>query len=539
MSKLDNHKMSCVNWVVLALSLALFFVFCWPYLSLLSDIYATEDDYSHAFMVPIISAYAAHQIYREGGHFGFRACWWGIPLLLLGLLTVVFGHWYNIALFPPGLGVGFLCATGFLLCVIGIVVLIGGLTAVKVFSFPIAYLVFAIPFPKSLTLPVTLWLRSIVSVVSEWLVRGVGISIYREGNVLNLANASLGVADACSGVRSFWMLMAGAAALAYIFRMGWTRSVLLCGLTLPISIGMNVLRVFATAVLVVSFGPQYASGWRHSACGWFTFILGLTLLILTAYFLGKSCVHNAEQPKSSPPSSYTSAPVLQQIRPYLALICVLFALGVSAHHLISDYYDSRDNQSFISRKALSEFPEVVDAFVTLRDDELLESHLDILRPTDYLVRSYTGIENQRVQLRILYWKPLRYRREEQHRGINNHIPDVCYPSWGYERVRANDASMNIGEFSNVNVAVRQFRKSDEDQCILFWYKGGGNRLTKGDLKERTNYLVKSIKEPFLNHGSQYVLTIAVDIGGSFENAQKIAIQFAESIIPLLPQFGIK
>lgn len=245
--ELPNDGTSLSSPVIISILGGLFVFFAWPSMALLAQIYETEGDYSHGYLVPIVSAYATYQILGEWRSRQLRPSWIGLPIIASGMTVVLGGYWYYIALFPAGLGYGFVLATGLAICVLGSYVLLVGLPSVRIFFFPVAYLIFAIPFPKSLTLPLTLWLRSLVSEISEGIIRAVGITIYREGNVLYLANASLGVEDACSGIRSFWILMAGAAALGFVLRIRFFKTMLLCLLTFPVSILMNVIRIVVTA----------------------------------------------------------------------------------------------------------------------------------------------------------------------------------------------------------------------------------------------------------------------------------------------------
>ena len=47
------------------LAIGLFLVFAWPALKILGGIYDTEDDYSHGYLVPLISLFAAYQIWSQ------------------------------------------------------------------------------------------------------------------------------------------------------------------------------------------------------------------------------------------------------------------------------------------------------------------------------------------------------------------------------------------------------------------------------------------------------------------------------------------
>ena len=540
-----NFKLGQRLQVAVSVLIAFLLVgFCWPSVSLLIKIYEREPDYSHGFLVPFVSAYATMQIWKETNLNQIKPSWLGIPFFFLGIAIVIFGYWYYIALFPAGLGYGFVLASGLFVCVTGLYAILGGISMIRICFFPIIYLIFAIPFPKSITLPFTLWLRSHVSGISENLIRGIGITVFREGNVLYLANASLGVEDACSGIRSFWILMAGAAALAFVLRIKPGKAIFLCILSLPISLTMNVLRIVLTALTVSRFGPKFASGWRHDMFGWMTFILGLAILICISLFLSKKPrdvhpqkrhgekekAHNEMHLKGS--FLFSSLSLL-----HLFVVTILLTLGASANHLISSHYDDRDIDLHENRKPFSNFPDRIGGYIKFFDGALYDRHLDLLQPSDYLVRHYR-LNNEPVELRLVYWDPLKYRREKRRHGLDNHIPDICYPAWGYKRLTEYDTEIILDDVSVNGISIRRFYKADHEECVLFWYVGEQKLLSKGDLRKRVLFLIDSWKQPFLTHGSQYVVSIVVPVRSSYSAAQKKVIQFAKLIRPILQEYGI-
>jgi exosortase len=103
--------------------------------------------------------------------------------------------------------------------------------------------------------------------------------VYRDGNIIQLAATSLGVAEACSGLRSLGSLTVGALLLGFLERFGiWTR-VGLFVLSIPIAIFFNVVRVTGTALLA-EHDPDLAMGFYHSVSGWLIFVAGFGTLLL-------------------------------------------------------------------------------------------------------------------------------------------------------------------------------------------------------------------------------------------------------------------
>ncbi len=535
-----------VRWALLAILATLSGWFLWPSLTLLSGIYGNVDDYSHGFLIPLMSAYAAYEIWKEKDLRHLAPSWFGLPILVTGAFIVVIGHWYNIALMPGGLGVGFIVAWGIYFCVIGGVLMAGGPSSLKTFFFPVAYLFFAIPFPLTMTLPLTLRLREIVSVISEKLIDAVGITIFREGNVLHLANASLGVEDACSGIRSFWMLMAIAAALAYVIRMGRIEAIVLCLLATPVSVLMNILRVVATGMLVQRFGIAYASGWRHDLCGWTTFAGGLAVIFGIGTLMSAEASQAPTDSREVAPHR-TRRPLWRAgLASIYGVVAGVLVLGLAANHAIANHYKPKEDQLYQTKKPLTELPERIGTFTMLGTADIGERQLDILDPSDYAVRFYKSSENEVVQVRLIYWNPVRYRSSSEAKdrlsGVSGHIPDNCFPAWGYERMTDQDIDASYEDVTYRPLSIRTFSKAGASKCVLFWYEARENVLQSidTDIAWRFNKLLESWRRPFSQtHASQYVVTIVVDVRTDVSRSREVALTFAEALARILPEYGME
>ena len=111
-----------------------------------------------------------------------------------------------------------------------------------------------------------------------------GVSVYRDGNVINLARISLGVEEACSGLNSLAASMVASLLLGFLqcTRL-WTRWLLFL-LSFPLSIAVNVLRVSGTAI-IADYQEKFAMGFYHAFSGWLVFVAGFGILYGLAKFL--------------------------------------------------------------------------------------------------------------------------------------------------------------------------------------------------------------------------------------------------------------
>src|SRR5262249_16142485 len=134
-----------------------------------------------------------------------------------------------------------------------------------------------------IALPLQLW----ASEVGAWGLRSAGVAVLREGNVLVLANVTLQVSEACSGIRSLMSLGTFAILFAYMAERRLLRRVLLAATALPIAIAVNALRVVITGIAAARYGSEAAEGVMHAVTGWSLFLVSLDLLSVIGWLSGR------------------------------------------------------------------------------------------------------------------------------------------------------------------------------------------------------------------------------------------------------------
>jgi exosortase len=115
----------------------------------------------------------------------------------------------------------------------------------------------------------------------------IGIPVLREGNMMILANTSLEVAEACSGIRSLISLLALAVVFAYLSQKETWKRIILVLSTFPIAIIANAARVSGTGILAHHYGDKVAQGFFHGFSGWILFVVAFGCLFGVGTFLSK------------------------------------------------------------------------------------------------------------------------------------------------------------------------------------------------------------------------------------------------------------
>jgi exosortase len=178
----------------------------------------------------------------------------------------------------------FLMRFSFVIVIAGVVVTFWGFPRLRTLAFPFLLLASMVPLPvtvyNSLAAPLQLLASDLATRIAQFF----GISVFRDGNVIQLAGTSLGVAEACSGLNSLSALIVGSLLLGYLVCSRPTSRVLLCVAAIPLAIGVNILRVAGTALLA-DYNQEFALGFYHSFSGWLVFVAGFGLLYSCARFL--------------------------------------------------------------------------------------------------------------------------------------------------------------------------------------------------------------------------------------------------------------
>lgn len=228
------------------------------------------DDYSHGFLVPLVSAYFLYC--RRAGlrDAEMRPAWVGLGVLALGLAQLLAG---SLA------GEYFTQRTSLLVVLAGLVLLLLGWQALRLSLPPLAYLVFMVPIPEIVYNSVAFPLKLMVTNLSVASLKLLDVAVLQEGNILIFPNVTLEVADACSGLRSLVSLAALGTAYAFIQPFpGWARLLLMVA-TVPIAVATNALRVVCTGLLAQHMGPEAAEGFLHEFAGLFVFAMAMLMVL--------------------------------------------------------------------------------------------------------------------------------------------------------------------------------------------------------------------------------------------------------------------
>ncbi|PQO43886.1 exosortase [Blastopirellula marina] len=261
----------------LAACLAVLSVAClfsyWHVVERLWKLWGSSPDMSHGYLVPVIAAgllwirRSRRPSAEEVGGWGWFAL--GIVILSLGGALRLTGILYRSTTIE---------AWSILPFCLGLTLCCGGRKGL-VWAWPsVVFLAFMLPLPNSVGGLLSASLQRMATISSTYLLQLLGIPAIAQGNVIWLSQETVGVAEACNGLRMLTSFCAMAVAACFIIeRPFWQNGIVLLSAPL-IGVIANLLRVTATGAAYEWSDSEAFSTFIHDFAGWLMMPIGIAML---------------------------------------------------------------------------------------------------------------------------------------------------------------------------------------------------------------------------------------------------------------------
>lgn len=491
--------------------------------------WAVDENYGHGFFILPIALYMVWERRRRLQNADLKGSWWGLPVILFGFGLYLIGELATLYV---------VLHLSLLSVLAGMILSAIGWRGMREVAFPFSFLLTMIPLPDFLYQGLSGRLQLISSKFGVGCLQIVGITAYREGNVIDLGPIQLQVVEACSGLRYLFPLATIALICAYLFKDRLWKRVLLFLSSFPISIFLNGFRIGVTGLLVDLFGEGPAEGFFHGFSGWLLFTTSLFLLFLEMWWLGqigaksrgkrRSLVEMFGQdlkPEAADPRLEPGGP---RISPGRLAPSYLFSLALLAPALVASTQIVSREEVFPPRQSFFDFPMRVGEWegkTAVMDPVYAEA----LRFDDYLLADYHAEAEPPVNLYAAYYR-------SQKKGQSAHSPSTCIPGDGWEIVSLNrleiPAPGRMGGAMAVNRVVIQ--KGEARQVVFYWFQQRGRMLTNEYLVKF--YLFWDAIAKNRTDGALVRLTSAIPPGEDESTADRRLTAFAKEAGSLLERY---
>ncbi len=250
----------------------------------------TDSYYSHGFLIPPISLVFLWRDRRNLAALDRSPSAWGYPWVLGALAMMVIGDF---------LGFKVIAQLSLLPMIAGALLLLHGAPRTKRMWFPIAYLIFMVPIPASLTQSIALKLKLFATECAVQLTSLCTLPVVREGSYVHFGNDQLLVGEVCGGLRSLIALLALGALMAYVSKTrAWAR-ILLLALSGPVAVVTNILRISSLCAVAYFYGSDVAAGKFHDISGILIFVVAFAFFFSVDGLLRRLAPLDSKKEKSS------------------------------------------------------------------------------------------------------------------------------------------------------------------------------------------------------------------------------------------------
>jgi exosortase A len=256
--------------VRLALAWALLLVVFWSDWRAMAGQWWNSSTYNHVLLVPAILAWLVAQRWRALERLEPQAA------LAALLPTAAAGFVWLLGSFS---GLDLARQAGVVGLAMAAVPLLLGARVTLGLLFPLAYMVFLVPF-GDIMVPS---LQMITAEITVWLVHLSGIPAQIDGVLIDTPAGLFEVAEACSGVKFLIAMVAFGVLAANVCFVSWSRRLLLVAACVVVPVLANGVRAWGTIFAAQYVGIEKAAGIDHIIYGWIFFALVLAIIIAGAW----------------------------------------------------------------------------------------------------------------------------------------------------------------------------------------------------------------------------------------------------------------
>jgi len=439
------------GYALLALALTCAVVLFGSAIGQLYTIWNDQPEYSYGILIPGLSAFLIWRDRARLRGLPLAGSWYGLLLIGFGLLLRMVGA---LATMPT------LVHYALLLVLYGMILSLTGPALFRRMLMPLLLLIFMVPLPPIVGGQLSLQLQMVSSQIGVAVIRAAGVSVYLEGNVIDLGTYQLEVAQACSGLRYLFPLMTLSVLIAYTFGGPlWKRAIVFLS-SIPLTVLMNSVRIGIIGITVDRWGTRMAEGVLHEFEGWVGFMVSAAIVVLIAMWLTR------KDKRAPQPAPAVAAPIaLQAVPSSFVAAAVIVVTGVALEFSVPDR-----PEIVPSRPLFTDFPTQIGAW-SGTSEPLEKVYLDALHLDDYLLMNYAAAQGSPVNFYVAYYK-------SQRDGMSVHSPRLCLPAGGWKIdsfERYNIPAADGGHSWPVNRVI--IEHDGYKQLVYYWFRERDRRLT--------------------------------------------------------------
>ncbi len=389
---------------------------------------------------------------------------------------------------------------------------------------PFLHLFLVIPLPYMLDVMLSGKMQLVSSDLGVAISRLLGMTVFQDGNIIDLGIYKLQVVEACSGLNYMYPLMTIGLMMGYMYKAPFYARAMLFLSSVPISIVMNSVRIAVVAVLVNQSGIEAAEGFMHYFEGWVIFLICIGLLLLEAKLFNIALKMNNRKLAGSFDYLETRHQTGDSdVKGNIQRLPIIVGVSIVILASLSTFTIKHRDEVIPERAYFSSFPLEINGWKG-RTYEFENGENQILQLKDYLLVNYNKA-NTNINVYAGY-------TDSQRSGSVPHSPKACIPGGGWEISNTKLHEVIINDQKTIKVTRMLISKGESRQLVYYWFHQRGRDLSN-EFSMKFALLYDAIK---MNRTDGAIVRFTVPVYKSEAVADRTLVEFIQQSYPLLPRY---
>lgn len=253
----------------------------WNTIRGLFSAWQSNDDHSVCLLVPFAACFLVWYDRKALRNCSLSPCWLvGLAILVFAQIIHIYGLLYGAR---PSIG-----RYSLILTAASLVLMITGWKVFRRLVWILLFLFFMVPLPAIVNNRISVPLQNVATKGTVFALEAFGVEVVRDGNILSFGeNISVGVAEACNGLRLLTAFVIVTAFLVYLMKCSRWRKFILLISSIPIALVCNIIRLCLTAAFMLLISVEIGQKFFHDFAGFFMMPVAVLLLFAELWLMDK------------------------------------------------------------------------------------------------------------------------------------------------------------------------------------------------------------------------------------------------------------
>ncbi len=267
-----------------------------------------RPDLQFGWVVVLLCAYLFYEALEKQPAVNLRPRWWSILMFVAGTGGLFLVQIYQVAF---GTNAASMCGLAAMIMLVAAANLgvVFGWKGISTFGLAYAFILIAMPMPGFIHGPIVNGLQNKVAVINTEVLNLLGIPAQRVGSLIHLPGGTVGIDEACSGIRSLQSTVMATIFIGYLTLKRVSFQILLLIAGIGLAIFGNLVRSLYLSLTANSQGVE-AINRVHDAAGWTILVFTTIGVIILSWLFNK--LDRAVANSRELPSSANSPPVVER-----------------------------------------------------------------------------------------------------------------------------------------------------------------------------------------------------------------------------------